>query len=83
MAGVTDLAAFASAQFEAKSDINLVPAAALILRDQKVFEMAGELVAIGQLELTSLETALSKKGEMLAEMGQLQADKGYHSTIVL
>jgi len=83
IAGVADVDAFASAQFDAKSDIKLVPAAELILRDQKVFEMAGELVAIGQLELTSLETALSKKGEMLVEMGQLQADKGYHSTIVL
>ena len=83
IAGVTDLAAFADAQFEAKSDIKLVPASELILRDQKVFEMAGEKLAIGQLELTSLETAFSKKDEMLVEMGQLQADKGYHSTIVL
>jgi manganese-dependent inorganic pyrophosphatase len=82
-AGVTDLGAFAEAQFEAKSDIAAVSAAELILRDQKVFEMAGEKLAIGQLELTSLETAFSKKDEMLVEMGQLQADKGYHSTIVL
>jgi len=83
IAGVDDLNAFADAQFDAKSDIKHLPAAELIMRDQKVFEMAGELLAIGQLELTSLETALSKKGEMLVEMGQLQADKGYHSTIVL
>ncbi|WP_415226823.1 manganese-dependent inorganic pyrophosphatase [Psychromonas sp.] len=83
IAGVTDLDAFANAQFDAKSDIKHLPAAELILRDQKVFEMAGELLAIGQLELTSLETALSKKAEMLVEMEQLQADKGYHSTIVL
>jgi manganese-dependent inorganic pyrophosphatase len=83
IAGVADLGAFATAQFEAKSDIASVSAAELILRDQKVFEMAGEKLAIGQLELTSLETAFSKKDEMLVEMGQLQADKGYHSTIVL
>lgn len=83
IAGISDLDAFADAQFAAKSDIKHLPAAELILRDQKVFEMGGELLAIGQLELTSLETALSKKGEMLVEMGQLQADKGYHSTIVL
>jgi manganese-dependent inorganic pyrophosphatase len=83
IAGVADLGAFAEAQFEAKSDIAAVPAAELILRDQKVFEMAGEKLAIGQLELTSLDTAISKKDEMLVEMGQLQADKGYHSTIVL
>lgn len=83
IAGISDLDAFADAQFAAKSDIKHLPAAELILRDQKVFEMGGELLAIGQLELTSLETALSKKGEMLVGMGQLQADKGYHSTIVL
>lgn len=83
LAGIEDIQAFATAQFEAKSDIKHVSAAELILRDQKVFEMAGEKLAIGQLELTSLETALSKKDEMLVEMGQLQADKGYHSTIVL
>jgi len=83
IAGVDDIQAFATAQFEAKSDIKSVSAAELILRDQKVFEMAGEKLAIGQLELTSLETAFSKKGDMLIEMGQLQADKGYHSTIVL
>jgi len=83
IAGVDDIQAFAKAQFDAKSDIKLVPAAELILRDQKVFEMAGEKLAIGQLELTSLETALSKKDEMLAEMTKLQAVKGFHSTIVL
>jgi len=83
IAGVADLGAFADAQFEAKSDIATVPAAELILRDQKVFEMAGDKLAIGQLELTSLETAFSKKDEMLAEMSALQAAKGYHSTIVL
>lgn len=83
IAGVSDIEAFAKEQFDAKSDIATVPASELILRDQKVFEMAGEKLAIGQLELTSLETALSKKVDMLAEMGQLQADKGYHSTIVL
>ena len=83
IAAVENVEAFANAQFEAKSDIKHVSAAELILRDQKVFEMAGEKLAIGQLELTSLETAFSKKAEMLVEMGQLQADKGYHSTIVL
>ncbi|MEG3754024.1 manganese-dependent inorganic pyrophosphatase [Psychromonas arctica] len=83
IAGVDDIEAFAAAQFEAKSDIASVPAAELILRDQKVFEMAGDKLAIGQLELTSLDTALSKKSDMLAEMGVLQAEKGYHSTIVL
>ncbi len=83
IAGVTDIKAFANAQFDAKSDIKHVPAAELILRDQKVFEMAGEKLAIGQLELTSLETAFEKKTDMLAEMGQLQAENDYHSTIVL
>lgn len=83
IAGVEDLEAFATAQFDAKSDIKLVPAAELILRDQKVFDMAGDKLAIGQLELTSLETAFAKKAEMLAEMEKLQAENGYHSTIVL
>ena len=83
IAGVEDLDAFATAQFDAKSDIRHVPAAELILRDQKVFEMAGDKLAIGQLELTSLATAFEKKADMLVEMGQLQAENGYHSTIVL
>jgi manganese-dependent inorganic pyrophosphatase len=83
IAGVEDIQAFAAAQFEAKSDIALVPASELILRDQKVFEMAGEKLAIGQLELTSLDTAFKKKDEMLAEMVKLQSEKDYHSTIVL
>ena len=83
IAGVDDLEAFATAQFDAKSDIKHVPAAELILRDQKVFEMNGDKLAIGQLELTSLETAFAKKADMLAEMEKLQAENGYHSTIVL
>ncbi|MCK5820128.1 MAG: manganese-dependent inorganic pyrophosphatase [Psychromonas sp.] len=83
IAGVADLQVFAETQFEAKSDIASVPASELILRDQKVFEMAGHKLAIAQLELTSLETALSKKEEMLAEMKELHTSKGYHSTIVL
>lgn len=83
IAGVDDLNAFAEAQFEAKSDIASVPAAELILRDQKVFEMAGDKLAIGQLELTSLDTALTKKADMLVEMEKIQAENGYHSTIVL
>ena len=83
IADVNDIDAFANAQFDAKSDIKHVPAAELILRDQKVFEMAGDKLAIAQLELTSLETAFEKKDDMLIEMGQLQAENGYHSTIVL
>ena len=83
IAGVEDIQAFAKAQFDAKSDIKSVSAEELILRDQKVFEMAGDKLAIGQLELTSLETAFSKKDEMLTEMKKLQAAKGFHSTIVL
>tara|TARA_R110001583_G_scaffold92704_1_gene235383 strand:- start:2202 stop:3119 length:918 start_codon:yes stop_codon:yes gene_type:complete len=83
IAGVDDIESFAAAQFEAKSDIKAESAVDLILRDQKVFEMAGEKLAIGQLELTSLETAFSKKDDMLAEMVKLQAEKDYHSTIVL
>jgi manganese-dependent inorganic pyrophosphatase len=83
IAGVADLEAFANAQFDAKSDIKLVPAAELILRDQKIFEMNGEQLAIGQLELTSLETAFEKKADMLVEMEKIQAANGYHSTIVL
>ena len=83
LAGVADLGVFADAQFEAKSDIQHVAASELVLRDQKVFEMAGNQLAIGQLELTSLETAFSKKSELLSEMEKLQEDNGYHSTIVL
>jgi manganese-dependent inorganic pyrophosphatase len=83
IAGVNDLDAFATAQFDAKSDITHVPAAELILRDQKVFEMNGDKLAIGQLELTSLTTAFEKKADMLAEMEKLQSANGYHSTIVL
>lgn len=83
IAGVEDIQAFAKAQFEAKSDIKAELASDLVLRDQKVFEMAGEKLAIGQLELTSLETAFAKKDAMLAEMIKLQTEKGYHSTIVL
>ena len=83
LAGVADLAAFATAQFDAKSDIAHVPATELVLRDQKVFEMNGESLAIAQLELTSLETAFSKKADLLVEMEKLQSANGYHSTMVL
>lgn len=83
IAGVDDLQAFATAQFDAKSDIKHVPAAELILRDQKVFEMNGDKLAIGQLELTSLDTAFEKKADMLVEMEKLQTANAYHSTIVL
>ena len=83
IAGVADIQVFVDAQFAAKSDIKHVPASELILRDQKVFEMVGEKLAIGQLELTSLDVALGKKDEMLKEMQALQTAKGYHSTIVL
>ena len=81
--GVDDVEGFAAAQFDAKSDIQSVSAAELVLRDQKVFDMVGHKLAIGQLELTSLETAFSKKAQLLKEMEKLQAEMGYHSTIVL
>ncbi|MCK5818992.1 MAG: manganese-dependent inorganic pyrophosphatase [Psychromonas sp.] len=83
IAGVEDVQGFAREQFEAKSDINNVPAAELILRDQKIFQMAGHKLAIGQLELTDLKTALSKKTQMIAELEKLQAEKDYHSSILL
>jgi len=83
IAGVNDLEAFATAQFDAKSDIKVVPAAELVLRDQKVFEMNGDSLAIAQLELTSLEDAFAKKAELLVELEKLQTSNGYHSTIIL
>ena len=68
--------------FELPGEFDRAPVNMAIVLDRSG-SMAGEKLAIGQLELTSLETAFSKKDEMLVEMGQLQADKGYHSTIVL
>lgn len=83
IAGVLDIDKFVQAQFDVKSNISSVPASELILRDQKVFEIAGNKLAIAQLELTSLNSALDKKSDMLAEMEKLQLAEGYHSTIVL
>ncbi|RKF19705.1 manganese-dependent inorganic pyrophosphatase [Alginatibacterium sediminis] len=83
LAGVDDLNAFADAQFAAKSDVGAVPADELVLRDQKIYEIAGKKFAIAQLELTSLAPVIDRLDELQASLEALKAANNYHTALVI
>lgn len=83
IAAISDIDAFVTEQFAAKSDISAVPSEELILRDLKVYTIGEKDFSIAQVEITNVESALSRKEELQAELIKYRAENGYHTALVL
>lgn len=83
IAGIEDIEAFAMEMFKAKSDVAGKTPRELIFRDFKEFNMAGNVVAISQLELVSLDLVKDIKDSLYEEMKKIKEEKNYHSFLLM
>ena len=83
IAGESDLLALGMEMFKVKSAVEGTPARELVLRDYKDFDMSGNKVGIGQLEVVDLSILDACKADLAADIAKLKEEKGNHSVFLL
>ncbi len=82
IAGVDDVMALGMEMFKVKSAVDGASANELVFRDYKDFDMSGNKVGIGQLEVVDLSMLDAHKDALQAEIEKVKAD-GRHSVFLL
>ncbi|MEE4313442.1 MAG: manganese-dependent inorganic pyrophosphatase [Desulfofustis sp.] len=82
VAGVADTDALFMEMLKAKSAVAGVPAKDLLFRDYKDFDMKGQKVGVGQLELATIDQVADVRGELLKAMEAVKAE-GRHSVLLM
>ncbi|USD29107.1 manganese-dependent inorganic pyrophosphatase [Pseudoalteromonas sp. SCSIO 43201] len=83
IAGVDDAKALGMEMFKVKSAVDGTPVRDLVMRDFKDFNMNGNLVGIGQLEVVDLAVFDNIKDELHADIAKLKAEGNRHSVMLL
>ncbi|MEE4165255.1 MAG: manganese-dependent inorganic pyrophosphatase [Desulfocapsaceae bacterium] len=82
VAGVDDTEELFMEMLKAKSSVAGVPAKDLLFRDYKDFDMKGNKVGVGQLELATLEQVADIRNDLVKAMEEVKAD-GRHSVLLM
>ncbi len=82
VAGVDDTDALFMDMLKAKSAVDGVPAKDLLFRDYKDFDMKGNKVGVGQLELATLDQVANVREELMKAMAEVKAD-GRHTVLLM
>jgi manganese-dependent inorganic pyrophosphatase len=82
IAGVTDTEELFMEMLKAKSAVDGVPAKDLLFRDYKDFDMKGNKVGVGQLELATLGQVAKVREELVKAMEAVKAE-GRHSVLLM
>ncbi|NNF48207.1 MAG: manganese-dependent inorganic pyrophosphatase, partial [Desulfofustis sp.] len=82
VAGVTDTDELFMDMLKAKSAVDGVPAKDLLFRDYKDFDMKGNKVGVGQLELATIDQVTAVRDELVKAMEEVKAD-GRHSVLLM
>lgn len=82
IAGVTDMEALAMEMFKAKSAVEGVPMRDLIFRDYKDFDMKGNKVGCGQLELVDLSLVAGIRDQLFEELKNVKSE-GRHTVLLM
>ena len=82
IAGVADTDELFMDMLKAKSAVEGVPAKDLLFRDYKDFDMKGNKVGVGQLELATLDQVADMREALLKAMAEVKAD-GRHSVLLM
>ena len=82
VAGIDDTDALFMDMLKAKSAVDGVPAKDLLFRDYKDFDMKGNKVGVGQLELATLDQVADVREELMKAMADVKAD-GRHSVLLM
>ena len=83
IAGIEDPKALGMEMFKVKSAVDGTPVRDLVLRDFKDFDMNGNLVGIGQLEVIDLAIFDDMKAELAADIEKLKTEGNRHSVLLL
>jgi manganese-dependent inorganic pyrophosphatase len=82
IAGVDDTEELFMEMLKAKSAVNGVPAKDLLFRDYKDFDMIGNKVGVGQLELATLDQVADLRDALNGAMKEVKAD-GRHTVLLM
>lgn len=82
IAGVSDQDGLFMDMLKAKSSVEGIPAKDLIFRDYKDFDMNGNKVGIGQIELATLDQVADIRDALWAAVEEVKAD-GRHSVLFM
>lgn len=83
IAGVENMEALGMEMFKVKSDIAGKPPRELLFRDFKDFDMSGNKVGIGQIEVVDLSLLDEIKDSLYQEMKKVKEEGGYHSVFMM
>ena len=83
IAKINDYKALAMEMFLVKSAVEGSSARALNTRDYKEFEMGGNKLGVGQLEVVDLSVFDNIKADLFEDMKKLKQEGGLHSVIIL
>jgi len=83
IAGIEDYKALGMEMFIVKSDVLTDTKRALVLRDFKDFNMNGNKIGVGQLEVIDLSVFDNMKEELFEAMAELKAEEERHSVLLL
>lgn len=83
IAGVNDVVALGMEMFKVKSAVDGTPMRDLVFRDYKDFDMNGNKVGIGQLEVVDLSILDAVKDGLREEIARVKGEKGNHSVFLL
>ena len=83
IAGIEDYKALGMEMFEVKSAVAGTPVRDLVMRDFKDFNMHGNKVGIGQLELINLNLVDDMKADLQADIATLKEEGDYHSVLLV
>jgi len=81
--GESDLETLGIEMFKVKSAVEGTPVRELVLRDYKDFNMSGNGVGCGQLELVDLSIVDGIKADLEKDIADLKAEKGHHTVLLM
>ncbi len=81
--GESDLETLGIEMFKVKSAVEGTPVRELVLRDYKDFDMSGNGVGCGQLELVDLSIVDGIKADLEKDIRDLKAEKGHHTVLLM
>ena len=82
IAGVTDQDGLFMEMLKAKSSVEGIPAKDLIFRDYKDFDMNGNKIGVGQIELATLDQVADIRDALFNAVGEVKAE-GRHTVLFM
>jgi manganese-dependent inorganic pyrophosphatase len=83
IAGIEDYKALGMEMFKVKSAVEGASARELVMRDYKDFDMSGNKVGVGQLEVVDLSVFDNKKEMLFEDLKALKAEGARHTVMLL